>query len=94
MKKIAAIQMCSTHNVEENLATAADLIAETALQGADLVVLPEMFVLLGCDSVEKVKIKETAGSGRIQNFMAKLPLNTIFGSLRELFQLLVQIPKK
>ncbi|MFA5961026.1 MAG: carbon-nitrogen hydrolase family protein [Tatlockia sp.] len=72
MKKVAAIQMCSTNNVEENLATAAALIAEAALQGAELVVLPEMFVLLGCDSSEKIKIKETAGSGRIQNFLAAL----------------------
>lgn len=75
MKKVAAIQMCSTHNVEENLATAAALIAEAALQGAELVVLPEMFVLLGCDSSEKVEIKERAGSGKIQNFLAALAAN-------------------
>lgn len=74
MNKIAAIQMCSTNNLEENLSTAATLIAQAAAQGVKLAVLPEMFVLLGCDSAEKVKIKETAGSGRIQNFLSRLAI--------------------
>lgn len=72
MKKVAAIQMCSTNNLEENLSTTASLIAQASAQGAELVVLPEMFVLLGCDSTEKVKIKEPAGSGRIQDFLSTL----------------------
>lgn len=72
MKKVAAIQMCSSHHLEENLSEAATLIAQAAEQGAELVVLPEMFVCLGCDSMEKVKIKEPAGSGRIQAFLSQL----------------------
>lgn len=72
MKRVAAIQMCSTNNVEENLSTAATLIEQAAAQGAVLAVLPEMFVLLGCDNAEKVKIKEVAGSGKIQHFLSML----------------------
>lgn len=72
MKKVAAIQMCSTSNLEENLSAAATLIAQASAQGAELAVLPEMFVLLGCDSAETVKIKETAGAGRIQDFLSTL----------------------
>ena len=74
MNKVAAIQMCSTSNVEENLATAAVLIAQAAEQGALVAVLPEMFVLFGHDSVEKVNIKELAGSGKIQDFLSALAL--------------------
>ena len=72
MKKVAALQMCSTANLEENLAVAEYLVAEAASQGAELAVLPEMFVLLGCDSTEKVAIKEMAGFGRIQHYLATL----------------------
>ncbi len=74
MNKVAAIQMCSTSNLEENLTTAATLIAQASAQGAELAVLPEMFVLLGCDSAEKVKIKETAGAGKIQDFLSTLAI--------------------
>lgn len=74
MTKVAAIQMCSTNNLKENLLTAAQLIEQASTQGAKLAVLPEMFVLLGCDSFEKVKIKEKAGSGKIQDFISNLAI--------------------
>lgn len=74
MAKVAAIQMCSTNNLEENLLTAAQLIEQASTQGAKLAVLPEMFVLLGCDSFEKVKIKEKAGAGKIQDFISNLAI--------------------
>lgn len=44
--KVAAIQMVSTPNVEENLASAARLIGEAAALGAKLVLLPEVFAVL------------------------------------------------
>ena len=41
--KIAAVQMLVTDSKQENLATAARAVKQLASQGADLVVLPEMF---------------------------------------------------
>ena len=49
-KVVAAVQMVSTASVAENLATAARLIAEAAGQGAELVVLPEVFAVLEGDA--------------------------------------------
>jgi len=74
MTKIAAIEMCSSNNLDENLAHAALLIKQAAAQGALLAVLPEMFVMLGNDSADKVKIREQAGSGKIQDFLTALAI--------------------
>jgi predicted amidohydrolase len=72
MQTIAAIQMCSTSNVDDNLAQAKQLVAQAAGNGARLVVLPEMFALLGCQHAEKITHQETEGSGKIQDFLAQL----------------------
>jgi predicted amidohydrolase len=71
MHKVAAIQMCSSHLVDENLNTAAALIQEAAGQGAELVVLPEMFAILGMMPEDKVSQKEEFGEGKIQAFLQK-----------------------
>lgn len=71
MKKIAAIQMCSSGVVEENLATASGLIARAASDGAKLVVLPEMFPMMGRQATDKVTIKEEDGHGKIQSFLSE-----------------------
>lgn len=47
LTKIALIQMCSTAEITKNLRKAEQLIAETAAQGAQLVLLPENFAALG-----------------------------------------------
>ncbi|MDO8954593.1 MAG: carbon-nitrogen hydrolase family protein [Gammaproteobacteria bacterium] len=70
MPIISAIQMCSSHIVDENLATAASLIREAAGKGANLVVLPEMFAIMGEKATDKVVVKEEFGSGKIQDFLA------------------------
>lgn len=70
-RKIAAIQMCSSHIVDENLATAARLISEAARNQARLIVLPEMFAIMGKKSTDKVDIKEKYSSGKIQNFLSE-----------------------
>lgn len=70
MKKIAAIQMCSSHYVEDNLKMASQLIQEAAINGAALAVLPEMFAIIGMDCVDKNKLREPFGHGKIQDFLA------------------------
>lgn len=69
-KKVAAIQMCSSHHVDENLTTAAALIAEAAKNQAKLIVLPEMFAVMGKTTADKVSVKEEYGAGKIQQFLS------------------------
>ena len=71
LPKIAAIQMCSSYRVAENLANASVLLKEAAQLGADLVVLPEMFPLIGIESDYKLSIKEDFGAGEIQGFLSE-----------------------
>jgi predicted amidohydrolase len=67
--RLAAIQMTSGNDVNENLQVAKKLIAQAAATGAKLVVLPEMFATMGLDNALKLKTRETAGSGPIQDFL-------------------------
>ncbi len=69
--KVAAIQMCSSATVDENLLMAKALIEEAAHNGAKLVVLPEMFAIMGMDSKDKVQVKENMGVGDIQEFLSQ-----------------------
>ncbi|PUA16780.1 carbon-nitrogen hydrolase family protein [Glaciimonas sp. PCH181] len=69
---IAAIQMISTPHVEENIATARRLVAEAVQQGAQLVLLPEYWPIMGRHDSDKVAIAEAVGKGPIQHFMAGL----------------------
>jgi nitrilase len=70
-ERVAAVQMVSTPRIEENLETAARLVAEAAAQGGELVALPEYFPIMGMNDGEKVAARETDGSGRIQSFLAE-----------------------
>ncbi|MBI4741314.1 MAG: carbon-nitrogen hydrolase family protein [Betaproteobacteria bacterium] len=73
--RIAALQMISTPRVEENLRVAAQLIADAALQGAQLVALPEYFPIMGLNDRDKLDVRERDGSqgggGPIQTFLAR-----------------------
>ncbi len=71
MKKVAAIQMASGPNVEANLLEAGRLVTNAVDAGAELVVLPENFALMGMSELDKVKIREAEGDGRIQGFLAE-----------------------
>jgi predicted amidohydrolase len=72
--KIAALQMVSSPRLEDNLKTAATLVAEAAAQGAELVALPEYFCLMGRHDSDKLALAESPGHGRIQEALAALAL--------------------
>ena len=68
--KIASIQMVSTPVVQENLNTASRLIKAAANAGAQLLVLPEYFCLMGLKDTDKVSARESYGKGPIQEQLA------------------------
>ena len=68
--RVAAVQMVSGHEVAANQAQAQSLIAEAAAQGAELVVLPEYWCLLGQRDSDKLALAEEPGSGPLQDFLA------------------------
>ena len=71
LPKIAAIQMNSTPEPRENLATAARLLAEAAAAGAVLAALPENFACMGARDTDKLAFAEADGRGPIQDFLAE-----------------------
>jgi nitrilase len=71
MSKVAAIQMIATMDLETNLAMADQLIRQAVKKGAQLLVLPEDFALMGKHNQDRVTIAENVGEGRIQNFLSK-----------------------
>lgn len=70
MSKVAAIQMATGPNVQANLDEAAKLIATAAIQGAELIVLPENFGLMPMHEKERVVHAEQPGKGVMQKFLA------------------------
>ncbi|MGM0593307.1 MAG: carbon-nitrogen hydrolase family protein [Pseudomonadota bacterium] len=71
MSRVAAIQMASGPNVNANLLEAGRLIKLAAEGGAELVVLPENFAIMGMSDYDQIKIREQDGSGPIQGFLAE-----------------------
>ena len=69
--KVAAIQMASGPNVNANLIETQRLISLAADAGAELVVLPENFALMGMKETDKIGIQETEGKGAIQSFLSE-----------------------
>ena len=55
-------------DVAENLRAIEPLIAEAARQGAQLIVLPEYFGILGARATDKVAVREADGDGPQQAF--------------------------
>ncbi len=70
--KVAGIQMASSPNVSSNLTEAERLIKLAVDQGAQIIVLPEYFCIMGAKDSDKVKIREKEGNGPIQNFLSKI----------------------
>ena len=71
MTTVAAVQMVSTPDVLENMATARRLVAEAAGRGAQLVTLPEYWPIMGMSDADKVAHAEQPGHGPIQDFMGE-----------------------
>jgi deaminated glutathione amidase len=70
--KVAAIQMVSGVKWADNLADALRLIRLAAGQGAELVVLPEHFALLGQRDTDKLALREPWGSGPLQQALGEV----------------------
>lgn len=71
MVKIAAIQMCSSNIVDINLEKVAQFIYESSQNDAQIIVLPEMFAIMGLEAIDKIKVREKFGQGRIQAFLSE-----------------------
>jgi predicted amidohydrolase len=67
---VAAVQMISGPQVDENLRQADALIAQAAAQGAQCVALPEYFCVMSDDDTAKVRLREEDGRGPLQDFLA------------------------
>ena len=70
--QIAAIQMVSTPVPEENFAAARRLTAQAVQAGAQLVLLPEYWPIMGMHESDKVAHAEKPDEGPIQALMAEL----------------------
>lgn len=73
--RIACIQMISSTDVHENVATAKGLIAQAVADGAQVVVLPEYFCIMGRNETDKLAIAEdfvgeaTSNATPLQDFL-------------------------
>jgi deaminated glutathione amidase len=70
--KIAAVQMVSSPDWPANRDAAARLVGQAAAAGAQLVLLPEYFCVLGRRDTDKLALAESPGQGPIQAFLATL----------------------
>jgi deaminated glutathione amidase len=74
--RVAVAQLCSTPDVEENLASCARLVAQAADRGARLVALPENAPFLGRET-DKLKIMEPVDGPLLGRFRALARNHTI-----------------
>jgi deaminated glutathione amidase len=70
--KIAAVQMVSTPVMDENFAAARRLVADAAKQGAQLVLLPEYWPIMGMKESDKLAHAEQGDAGPIQKCMSDM----------------------
>lgn len=68
--RVSVLQMVSSTQLTGNLERARALIARAAQEGAELVLLPEHFGMIGRRDTDKLAIQERPGSGPIQQCLA------------------------
>ena len=66
---VAAIQMDTTSNQDQNLSVVADFIGEAAKKGAKLIALPETMAYLGRDYAA---LSEAAPGGKTATYLSTL----------------------
>ncbi len=71
MSCVAAIQMASGPNTGANLIEVERLISSAVEKGAELIVLPENFAIMGLTEEDKVGLREQEGDGPIQTFLSQ-----------------------
>lgn len=69
---IAAVQMVSGTDVAHNIAAMQNLVGQAAASGADWVLLPEYWAILGRHDSDKLVFAETLGAGRLQAAMSEM----------------------
>jgi predicted amidohydrolase len=70
MGNVAALQMTSSHDVAENLASAGALLREAKDAGALVACLPENFSFIGLKDADKLQVAEADGNGPVQAFLS------------------------
>jgi nitrilase len=70
--KVAAVQMVSSPDTVQNMASAQQQIAKAAGQGATLVVLPEYWAIMGMKEEDKLAHAESSEGGPLQDFMSQM----------------------
>src|ERR1700731_3092258 len=70
MGNVAAIQMTSSHDVAETLASAKALLREAKDAGALIACLPENFSFIGLKDADKLQVAESDGKGPVQEFLS------------------------
>lgn len=72
MTKIAAVQLISRAELAPNIESVQRLVGEAVQQGAEMVVLPEYWGIMGHSDKDKVGLREELGSGPMQECMIQL----------------------
>ncbi|MET3120504.1 putative amidohydrolase [Oxalobacteraceae bacterium GrIS 2.11] len=68
--KIAAIQMTSSPELSENIATATRLVNDAAATGAGLVLLPEYWSIMGMHEQDKTRLAQSPQAGLMTEFLS------------------------
>lgn len=69
--KVAAVQLNSQTDVQQNLQVAAQQLARAADAGVEFAVLPENFSFLGALDADRLAAAEAPGDGAAQTFLAE-----------------------
>lgn len=70
--RVAAVQMVSSTCVKTNVEAARRLVASAVADGAQLVVLPEFFPMIGATDEARLAIREVPGVGPLQTMLAEM----------------------